>query len=142
MWTATDMVCKFACTKEEPDPDFEIRFGIILVQRESVVCGLRNQNTLTDKVITIPLRGKVVGPSLELESGPALQDDEPTFPFKVESRSRLRIEQGVLIEASVGGPEFAKYEPQPFSPAEQRAYVQSNSAFFDACFGQQPSAHP
>lgn len=142
-WAATDRVCKRACTKEDPEPDFEIRTGIILIQRGSIVCGLRNQNTLADKSITIPLRGWLKGSHVEIESGEArYDDDEPTFPFKVESRGRLLLKRRVLIEATSEGHEFAKYKPEPQSPAEAKQYLEANRAYFDACFASRHGASP
>lgn len=142
MWSATDHVCKLACTKEDPEPDFEIRIGIVLIQRGTLICGLRNQNTLADKSTTIPLRGLLKGSHMELESGEALYDDEPVFPFAVESRTRLLLKGHLLVEASSEGNQFAKYEAKPFSPTEAKRYVEANSAYFEACFSSKSGAKP
>ncbi|TAK92050.1 MAG: hypothetical protein EPO06_02220 [Burkholderiaceae bacterium] len=141
-WQAKDHVCKFACTTEDPNPDFEIRIGIILIQRGSLICGLRFQNTLADKSTTIPLRGLLKGTYVELESGEALYNDEPVFPFVVENRTRLLRKGHILVEASSTGNQFAKYQPKPFSPVETRQYVEANNTYFEACFASKSDAKP
>lgn len=139
-WTRTDKVCKHACTQEEPDPDFEIRMSIVLIQRGSVVCGLRDQNTLSDRIVTMPLRGTVVGASMELEQGEALFDGEPGYPFKVEDRSWFGLQRGKLAEG--GARPFATYQREPFPASDQQRYLAQNAAFFDACFAQPASTQP
>jgi len=138
--TRTDKVCKHACTQEEPEPDFEIRMGIVLLQRGSVVCGLRDQNTLSDHIVTTPLRGTVIGPSVELEQGEALFDEEPSYPFKVEDRSWFGLQRGQLVEGVAR--RFATYQRQPFPASEQQHYLSRNAAFFDACFAQPAPTPP
>lgn len=133
-WSTTDFVCKRACTKEDPEPDFEIRIGIILVQRGAVVCGVRNQNDLSDRSTTIPLRGVVKDGTLALDAGEPSGDGAPHFPFKVEGRTRFRLKGKTLVEASESGIDFAKYKARAFPTADMQRYVDANSGYFNACF--------
>lgn len=128
-WVATDHVCKRGCTKENPEPDFEVRMGIVLMQHGAVVCGLRNQNDLSDRAFMIPLRGVAKGAAVELDVGEAIFDNYPTFPFKIESRSRFLLKRGTLIETTASGVPFQHFSADPLPSS-----AELNRALFDACF--------
>lgn len=141
-WSSADKVCKYACTKEDPDPDFEVRISITLVQRGQVVCGYRSQNSLSDHVSISPLRGELRGGILEVEEGK--QDFGTTeeagtsaasgYPFGVVDTSRFRLSRKGMSALTESGHPFMHFKHEPFVAEDKSNFLQENKAYLEACF--------
>lgn len=138
-WSTSDQVCKSACTKEAPEPDFEVKMQIVLIQKGSIVCGLRDQNNLSGKIAMAGLRGTAIKDRLDIEQGDDVFDETPIFPFKVSEKYVLRLSKNRLLQQMERQGTRITYETyirQSFSAREQKAYMddEENRTFFDKCF--------
>ena len=131
-WFRVGHVCKYACTKENPDEDFEVRISLVLVQKGVIVCGIRYQNDLTDKVVLAGIRGKIESNKLIMQTGSLDNEEMPAFPLQYPTPSVMHTKKGHLYD-SMGIDDFSG---EPFSFAEQMEFMQRDELrdFFGACF--------
>ena len=145
-WSSVDKVCKYACTKENPEPDFEVRISITLVQRGKIVCGYRYQNTLADKVFTSPLRGQLTGKILEVEEGEpefgeieegsdsATGSKASGYPFRIAILNRFRLSPRGMAALTERGSPYMVFTREPFSSADKSRFLQESNAYLAKCF--------
>jgi hypothetical protein len=92
-----------------------------------VICGIRNQNDLSDRSTTIPMWGIVKGGGLAPRCWRAIRRRCAVFPVQIRGQDQVPSKGQTLAKASESGIDLAKYKAQAFSTADVQHYVDANS---------------